>query len=295
MRLCSALPVRPLRVLTTDAEFASFARQLAAWEDAGQSRVTRVAAEPFDSFAARWTLAARRGEHDLVYLSQVFYDSGLVSGRLDSLVEAIADERTEIVIDGYHAFMALPTDLAALAGRVHYLAGGYKYAMSGEGSCFLHSPPGRALRPLDTGWFADADTRAPLHYPADARRFMGATFDPTALYRFVAVHDWLHIEGVTPEAVHAHVGALQAHFLARLDGLRLPFDSLALSPPVGLPRGNFLSFVLNDAAATRQTLAAAGVVVDHRGQRLRIGFGIYHDAADIDTLLVRMAQALRPG
>ena len=32
-------------------------------------------------------------------------------------------------------------------------------------------------------------------------------------------------------------------------------------------------------------LDAAGVVTDRRGDRLRIGFGIYHDEGDVDTLL----------
>ena len=60
--------------------------------------MTRVAVEPFDSFEARWMLAVRRGGQDLIYLSQVFYDSGLVSGRLERWVEAVPDVATEIVI-----------------------------------------------------------------------------------------------------------------------------------------------------------------------------------------------------
>src|SRR3546814_4193410 len=40
------------------------------------------------------------------------------------------------------------------SGRAFYLAGGYKYAMAGEGACFLHAPAGWGLRPRDTGWYA---------------------------------------------------------------------------------------------------------------------------------------------
>ena len=50
---------------------------------------------------------------------------------------------TVVAIDGYHGFMAVPTDLSRIAGRAFYLAGGYKYAMAGEGVCFLHCPPER--------------------------------------------------------------------------------------------------------------------------------------------------------
>ena len=51
--------------------------------------------------------------------------------------------------------MATPTDLSRVADRVFYMAGGYKYAMSGEGVCFLHAPPGFGPRPVVTGWFAE--------------------------------------------------------------------------------------------------------------------------------------------
>ena len=47
-----------------------------------------------------------------------------------------------VVIDGYHAFMAIAEPLGALAARsVFYLGGGYKYAMAGEGAAFMHAPP----------------------------------------------------------------------------------------------------------------------------------------------------------
>ena len=36
-------------------------------------------------------------------------------------------------------------------------------------------------------------------------------------------------------------------------------------------------------------LARAGVVTDSRGDRLRFGFGIYHDDGDVDELLRRVA------
>ncbi len=52
-----------------------------------------------------------------------------------------------MVIDGYHGFMAVETDLSAVADRVFYVTGGYKYAMSGEGVGMLHAPPGYGPRP----------------------------------------------------------------------------------------------------------------------------------------------------
>ncbi len=144
----------PVRVLTTDAEFHSFRRQSLRWEEAGLAIVDRVSSEPFDTFAERFTREARAGAHDLVYLSQVFYDSGFVVPGLDRIVSSVPENRTFVVIDGYHGFMALPFSLEAIQDRVFFLAGGYKYAMAGEGVCFLHVPPGYGERPVDTGWYA---------------------------------------------------------------------------------------------------------------------------------------------
>ncbi|MFP3915563.1 MAG: aminotransferase, partial [Actinomycetota bacterium] len=187
MRIASSLP-RPFRVLTTDAEFHSFARQLRRWEEAGEAEATRVPAEPYESFPSRFRDAL--GDHDLVYFSHVHFDSSYVTPDLAAVVAGFPTS-TIVVVDGYHGFMALPTDLGPIAERALYLAGGYKYAMAGEGACFLHVPPDAPHRPVDTGWFAsfgaltaDADE---LSYAPGGQRFAGATFDPSGVYRLRAV------------------------------------------------------------------------------------------------------------
>jgi len=146
---------RPTRILTSDAEFHTARRQLERLEEDGLVAVARISAEPFDTFTERFHAACAKGEHDLVFVSQVFFTSSATSGNLRTLVEAVPSQDTFIVIDGYHGFMARPTDLSAIAGRIFYLAGGYKYAMAGEGCCFMHCPPAYGPRPRDTGWFAD--------------------------------------------------------------------------------------------------------------------------------------------
>ena len=89
-----------------------------------------------------------------------------------------------------------------------YLGGGYKYAMAGEGCGFMHAPPGFGPRPPVTGWFAEfEDLSLPpgsVGYAPDAMRFMGATFDPSGLYRFNAVRRMLADE--RPDH-RAHLGA----------------------------------------------------------------------------------------
>ena len=54
--------------------------------------------------------------------------------------------------------MALDTPFSAsAAGSAFYLAGGYKYAMAGEGMGLMHCPPGYGERPPLTGWYAEFD------------------------------------------------------------------------------------------------------------------------------------------
>ena len=63
-------------------------------------------------------------------------------------------------------------------------------------------------------------------------------------------------------------------------------------PRPGQPRGNFLAFELEDAVSVHQRLDAAGIYIDRRDRRLRFGFGVYHEARDVDRLLEVMAGAL---
>ena len=135
--LSSFDPRRPHKILTTDGEFYSAARQFARLEEDGLAEVTRVSTRPFHTFEARFREAAAAGGFDLAYVSHVFFDSGFAVRDLSAIAGAIRDDATVIVIDGYHGFCALPTDLSPIASRVFYVSGGYKYAMAGEGCCFV--------------------------------------------------------------------------------------------------------------------------------------------------------------
>jgi len=293
MRLLSCFPVgRRLKVVTTDSEFLSFSRQIARLEEAGLVDVARVPTEPFASFAARFRQAATAPDNDLVFFSQVFFNSGFVVRDLEALVNA-APPRAMVVIDGYHGFFAIPTSLGGVADRAFFLAGGYKYAQSGEGVCFLSVPRGFEGRPLNTGWFAgfgalEGGDFQRVPFSNDGFRFMGATFDPVGLYRFNAVARLFESQGFTITAIDEHVKSLQRLFLDRLDerkdasisarDLIAPGDGLA-----GL--GHFLTFRRTDAGTIAARLAARNVIVDHRGDRLRFGFGMYHDENDVAALL----------
>jgi len=274
----------PVRVLSTGSEFHSFTRQSRRWEEEGLAIVDRVPTEPFETFPDRFTAEARSGAHDIIYLSHVFFDSGFVVPAIDRIVASVSEERAFVVIDGYHSFMALPVDLGAVQDRAFFLAGGYKYAMSGEGACFMHCPPGHGPRPVNTGWYAsfgllEQGIDAEVPYGSDGSRFAGATFDPSGIYRMDAVLGWLESEGLGPGEIHQHVKGLQSLFLDSVEPL-----PGRLIPSHGLDRGNFLTFESGLAGKHYRQLHDQGVVTDYRGDRLRIGFGIYHNEDDVRRL-----------
>lgn len=289
-RILASLPAhRVPRILTTDGEFHSFSRQVARLEEDGLLAVTRIPAEPGADCLPRLTAAARAG-FDLIWVSEVFFASGFAQTGLDALADAAGE--AVLVIDGYHAFLARPVDLSAIASRAFYTAGGYKYAMAGEGCAFLHCPPGWLKRPRATGWYAGFQGLAAgtggVPYAADGYRFMGATFDPSGLYRFNAAMGWLAGLGLTVGDIHAHARTLASRFVAGLDG-RAGLDADRLVVPVAAAeRGNFLTFDLPDAAAVEAALAAKNIRIDRRGRRLRFGFGLHQAAADVDRLLDRL-------
>ena len=298
-RLYSCLPQdRALRVLTSGSEFHSFRRQTRRLQEDRRVIVEEIPTAPWESFIERFVAAERRGGWDLVWLSHVFYDSAFIAADLDAICDA-APAQAMVCIDGYHAVCALPVDLTRVHRRAFYLGGGYKYAMAGEGAAYLAIPPGCELRPVDTGWFAAFDKLMTgpgeaVSYAPDAMRFWGATFDPCGVYRFNASMDMLVEAGVDAAAIHRHSTTLQKHFV---DGLaRLGLEALSpdhLVPPAGVPRGNFLAFDVDDAGARYQRLKDHHVVIDRRDRRLRFGFGVYHDASDVERLLAAVASALK--
>lgn len=297
VRLFSCLDsTRPVSVLTTDGEFHSFRRQLSRWQQAGHVAVERVAVEPFDSFADRFITAASSRRHDVVFVSQVFFNSGFVFDAWRRLSQAIDDPKTFVVIDGYHGFHARPTSLRDVADRVFYLAGGYKYAMAGEGACFLHCPPGYGERPVNTGWFAgfgalETARGDDVVYAPGGDRFWGSTFDASGLYRMRASLRRWHELGVDVAAIHEHVVGLQRRFLAAVErGQAGPLRIDELVPGAEYrERGHFLTFRRRDASRLHEALRSRDVATDYRDDRLRFGFALYHDASDVDDVIERLA------
>jgi selenocysteine lyase/cysteine desulfurase len=295
VRLFAAVPGnRPVQILTSDGEFHSARRQFARWEEAGAATVERIATEPFETFSERFLQAAESGAHDFIFVSQVLFGSGRTFDAVEGLAALARPDGPWVVIDGYHAFMAVEAPFpAAAAQSAFYLGGGYKYAMAGEGCAFLHAPPGFGPRPPVTGWYGEFEdlslAPAQVGYAKDAMRFMGATFDASGLYRFNAVQRMHRENGLTTARISGHIANLQRLLVEKLQSG--PFASAELLNPLAAgPHARFLAF--RSAAAQRwcADLAARDCIVDVRGDVLRVGLGLYHDDGDIDRFAALVAE-----
>lgn len=274
-----------IKVLTTTSEFHSFRRQinrLSEWDKFEIITIDNESSTFEDDFIQNITK-----DLDLIFISQVFFNSGQVIS--NDLIEKIISHKeadTIFCLDGYHSFCALPVDLSKYENDLYYMSGGYKYAQAGEGACFMTVPKSCKLRPLTTGWFASFETLAQdqttVEYSDSGMRFWGATQDMSGLYRFNAVWDKFFQDGVSIEAIHKHVQKMQHTFLQEFKGK----DKVKLRNENSI--GHFLTMELKDnqqALAFYEALKTEKILTDFRGNRLRFGFGMYLDIEDIKAVM----------
>jgi len=291
---------KELNILTTSSEFHSWRRQIQRLTELSGVHVQTLSTSEF--LENRRSLIdeiknALQNTPDLFFVSQVFFDSGLAftDAELLELHESCSKD-TIMVIDGYHGFGALPTDLSKLEGKIFYLGGGYKYAQAGEGVGFMVVPHGD-WRPAYTGWFAEYGelSKPPgtqVGYTKDALAFMGATQDPSGLYRFNASWDLFIHEHLTINKIHEYIVSLQKDFIFQIPDAFL--EKYSLTPLFSKElhwHGHFLTFEapsLKVATEAYQFLKDLNIIIDLRGQRLRFGFGLYHSHGDVERITTKL-------
>jgi kynureninase len=290
-------------VLTTDAEFHSMHRQLARLAEDGL-RVITVPTDPAGDFGERFLAAIETHRPDWAALSQVLFTDARVITALPSILAAMAASATPVLVDVYHAFNVTELNVDAWPGQVFVTGGGYKYAQTGEGACWMLLPGDAArFRPRQTGWFAHfagLEARAAaVDYGPGGQRFFGATFDAAGIYRGLWVLRWMDEMGLTPAVLAAHarartqriIDAFDAHDLGRPDaraaGLRLA------TPRAPAERGGFVALASPRAADLGAALRGAGVHTDVRGPMLRLGPAPYTTCAEIDRAMDHLARIAR--
>lgn len=287
-RFLSALDLgRRPHIVTTTGEFHSMYRQLRRLAEAGIA-ITWVDATPADTLAER--LAAEvRDTTAAVLVSSVLFETSTIVPDLRAVAERAVAHGAHVLVDAYHAWHVVPFTLADVGGdRVFLVAGGYKYAQWGEGTCFLRVPPGAGLRPVYTGWFAGfaelegrRDPAQPVAYDADgASSFAGSTFDPASFYRAAAVTRFARAHGLEIARLRACSLAQTRRILERAAELR---EVRVATPLDDARRGGFVSLETARASALVDALRREGIYADARGSMLRLGPAPYvtHDEIDL--------------
>ncbi len=282
-RIISSIEKDEIKILTSDSEFYSFERQAQRLEESGKIKRKIISTQNFNDFEKRFTKESHIETYDIIFVSQVFFNSANAIKNLESFVQGL-NKNSLIVIDGYHGFMAVDTDLSNIQNDIFYLAGSYKYAAGGEGCCFVTIPKDCQLRPSNTGWFAEIDSLAnkskEVQYSNNGMRFAGATMDFSALYR---LHGWLSkmkADSLTQSKFHQYVSNLQKSFLTKISHSQLAQYLITDQNSCG----HFLAFALPSTEQTLKVvelLKANKILTDSRKNVLRFGFTIYLDEDDI--------------
>lgn len=287
LRLISSLDFSKgkLKVLTTDSEFYSFERQIRLLQAAHLVEVTVLPTQPFSNLSDRVIAELKKTKYDLLFISYVFFNSGIVLENIHEIAEVTTQQKTTFVLDGYHAFMALPIDLSELGDHLFFIAGSYKYAQGGEGCCFMTIPQHYDKNPLISGWYSDfknLDSKSEIiSYGNNSYRFAGASMDYCALYRLDAVLSLFEKNMITDFEIHSYVKKLQNNFLDELEKLQHPHLSKKNIILHDLnSHGHFFAFQLPSIEVCKELqkdLEHKNILTDMRGSVLRFGFGIYQN------------------
>jgi kynureninase len=276
VRWLSALPFRQRsRLVTTDGEFHTIRRQI---DRLGEDLVdvVKVPAQPVDTLADR--LAREVDDATLaVLVSSVLFESAAIVPGLDRVAVSCALHGVELLVDTYHHLNAVPFDVTSMGLSGAFITGGgYKYCQLGEGNCFLRVPPGRQLRPVLTGWFAEFEALEErgdgrVAYGNGAAAFAGATYDPTAHYRAAAVFDFHQQQALTPAELRRISQRQVGLLIATFDALDPSPASARIEPMNPGQRGGFVAIHTSRARELAGVLRERGVFVDARGNVLRLG------------------------
>lgn len=288
-RLLSCFPLssKPT-IVTTTGEFHSLHRQLSRLSEEGL-RVVWVDASDRATLVDKLLQAIVPGV-SMVAFSGVLFEDAFVMPKIGDIVQRAADVGAIPLVDAYHAFNTVPLDWGPARDQLFVTAGGYKYAQFGEGLCFLRAPGNSALRPVDTGWFADFsalehERTGRIDYGPGGDRFSGATFDPSPFYRADAVLHHFDAFGLTVQRLREISLRQTRLILSILDDAELGDRILASRDDSR--RGGFVAIRSPNASAVIARLRDRQIFADSRRDIVRLGPAPYL----LDEEIVRGARA----
>jgi kynureninase len=269
-----------LRVVASDGEFDSIDFILRVYREQGRIDLRVL---PWREISA--------GNADLVVISSVQFRTGEWFHNLPKFMRAAKAAGALVMIDAYHHAGVIPLDVASL-GVDFAIGGSYKYLRGGPGACWLYVRPGliETMRTPDTGWFAK---EKPFAYERP---------EPP---RFAAGGDaWLESTPPVLAPVQALAG-LEMTLELGVERLRdysieqkqLLADFLSIrgvaSEGAGDGHGAFLTITHADTPRLVAGLARHNIVVDARGDRLRLCPDILNTESELAQVAEEVAALLQ--
>ena len=257
-------PEKELSILTSDSELYNFKELSQFLNQSWSSNIDQVRTLPFDNFEERFIEKIKCNSYDIIFISQVFFNSGMVLKNLTAIVEAVTDNKTMIIIDGQHAFMTFPTDLTAIEKRVFYLTHLQERTELEAGCSFLHVPKD----------FVGSNEK--FNYSRH-----GTTINFSSLCRLNATLNLFYKENIFVENIYLHIQKLQENFRDHLLLIDHPFltEKNILSIDYRY-HGAFLTFAMpstEHAKKLHDELCSKGIWTDYSFARLRFTFGLYQE------------------
>ena len=188
--------------------------------------------------------------------------TGQIVKNLDALAQACHQQGTRLLVDSYHAVGVIPVDVVQL-GADFVIGGCYKYLRGGPGACFLYIAPEvleAGLRPLDSGWFANADPFGYQRPDLPVLAHGGNAF----LESTPPVLTWYQARSGLEFTLAMGVERLRAYSLKQLDALRGYLSGAGINTVKGgdEDHGAFLAIrlakamdVCNQACSVRESFA----------------------------------------
>jgi kynureninase len=278
IKLFSAFPLKEKsRIVTTDGEFHSIRRQLDRLIEEG-IEVVKVPSLPVAEVVEK-LIAACDENTVAVYVSSVFFNSGLILPGLNELAEFCDKQGINLIVDVYHHLNVVPFSVEENnLQNAFIIGGGYKYCQLGEGNAFLRFPKDCELRPVITGWFSEfsvmSDKKKPgeILYGEKGDLFAGATYDPASNYRGARVFQFFEEMNLTSELLREVSRHQLRTMIEEFDMLDL--DTEIVKRDINVSRENIAGFlVLNTEYAGKisDKLKGKDVWTDYRGSVLRFG------------------------
>lgn len=231
----------------------------------------------------------------LVNINRVLFESSWIMD-MPPIIESARSHGAYTLIDDFHGSGIVPIDVHGMGVDV-LLTGALKWLCGGQGIAFLYVRRDliQELEPLVVGWFGTKDffhfDREALRLRDDARRFETGT--PTLPQAWTASGGLEIILEVGVDRIRARNQELSRQIIARIDESEMEL----LSPREDERRGGLVRLRIpggtSAAKKALHQLFAADVVLDQRGDALRISPHFFNTEDEIDRCFEELRTILR--